>query len=58
MRLGFNDPLCSQQRTKPGTPPEIAAQHIGGFFVASAITLTFDPNLPCPMKAQANITVV
>jgi hypothetical protein len=44
--------------TKPGTPPEIAAQHIGGFFVASAITLTFDPNLPCPMKAQANITVV
>ena len=44
--------------TKPGTPPEIAAQHIGGFFVASAITLTFDPNLPCPMKAQATITVV
>ncbi len=44
--------------TKPGTPPEIAAQHIGGFFVASAITLTFDPDLPCPMKAQANITVV
>lgn len=44
--------------TKPGTPPEIAAQHIGGFFVASAITLTFDPNLPCPMKAQASITVV
>ncbi|MBB5421752.1 hypothetical protein [Paraburkholderia atlantica] len=44
--------------TKPGTPPEIAAQHIGGFFVASAITLTFDPSLPCPMKAQASITVV
>jgi hypothetical protein len=42
----------------PGTPPEIAAQHIGGFFVASAITLTFDPNLPCPMKALASITVV
>lgn len=44
--------------TQPGTPPEIAAQTIGGFFVASAITLTFDPNLPCPMKAQATITVV
>lgn len=44
--------------TKPGTPPEIAAQHIGGFFVASAIELTFDPTLPCPLKAQANITVV
>jgi len=44
--------------TKPGTPPQIAAQHIGGFFVASAITLTFDPSLPCPLKAQGFITVV
>ena len=44
--------------TKPGTPPEIAAQHIGGMFVASAIELTFDPSLPCPLKAQANILVV
>jgi hypothetical protein len=44
--------------TKPGTPPEIAAQHIGGFFVASAIEITFDPTLPCPLKAQATITVV
>lgn len=44
--------------TKPGTPPVIAAQRIGGFFVASAITLTFDPSLPCPMKAQATIDVV
>lgn len=43
--------------TKPGTPPEIAAQHIGGFFVASAIEITFDPTLPCPLKAQAAITV-
>lgn len=43
--------------TKPGTPPEIAAQHIGGLFVASAISLTFDPDLPCPMKAQASIFV-
>jgi hypothetical protein len=44
--------------TKPGTPPEIAAQHIGGFFVASAIEITFDPTLPCPLKAQAAINVV
>jgi hypothetical protein len=44
--------------TKPGIPPEISAQHIGGFFVASAITITFDPSLPCPLKAQAAITVV
>jgi hypothetical protein len=44
--------------TKPGTPPEIAAQHIGGFFVASAIQITFDDTLPCPLKAQASIMVV
>lgn len=44
-------------QTKPGTPPEIAAQHIGGFFVASAISLTFDPSLPCPLTAQGTITV-
>lgn len=43
--------------TKPGTPPEIAAQHIGGMFVASAIELTFDDTLPCPLKAQASIMV-
>ena len=44
--------------TKPGTPPKIAAQHIGGMFVASAIEITFDDTLPCPLKAQANIIVV
>lgn len=44
--------------TKPGTPPEIAAQQIGGFFVASAIEITFDDSLPCPRKAQAAIQVV
>lgn len=44
--------------TAPGTPPEIAAQHIGGFFVASAIHITFDPSLPCPLEAQATINVV
>lgn len=45
-------------QTKPGTPPEIAARHIGGFFIASAITITFDPSLPCPLIAQGTITVV
>ena len=45
-------------QTKPGTPPEIAAQHIGGFFIASAIHITFDPSLPCPLTAQAAINVV
>jgi hypothetical protein len=44
-------------QTKLGTPPEIAAQQIGGFFVASAITITFDPSLPCPLSAQGTITV-
>lgn len=44
--------------TKPGTPPEIAARHIGGMFVASAIELTFDPSQPCPLEAQASIMVV
>ncbi len=44
--------------TQPGTPPEIAAQHIGGFFVASAIHITFDPSLPCPLDAQGTINVV
>jgi hypothetical protein len=43
--------------TKPGTRPEIAAQHIGGSFIASAIALTFDPSLPCPLTAQATFTV-
>lgn len=43
--------------TKPGTPPEIAAQHIGGFFVASAVEITFDDSLPCPLKAQASVLV-
>ena len=43
--------------TKPGTPPKIAAKHIGGMFVASAIGLTFDDSLPCPLKARASIMV-
>ena len=44
-------------RVAPGTPPEIAAQTIGGFFVASAVQLTFDSRLPCPMEAQASVKV-
>ncbi len=44
--------------TQPGTLPQIAAQHIGGFFVASALHITFDPSLPCPLKAQATVDVV
>lgn len=44
--------------TAPGTPPEIAAQEIGGSFVASAIELTFDPTLPCPLKAHASSIVI
>lgn len=45
-------------KARPGAPPEIAAQEIGGFFVASAVTITFDPTLPCPLRADAAITVV
>jgi hypothetical protein len=44
-------------RTLPGTAPVLAAQTVGGNFVASAISITFDPSLPCPLKAEANITV-
>jgi len=44
--------------TKPGTPPQVAAQQVGGFFIASAVTITFDPSLPCPLKAQGQTTVV
>jgi hypothetical protein len=40
-----------------GQKPEISAQEIGGFFVASAVHLTFDPSLPCPLEATATIDV-
>lgn len=43
---------------KPGQPPEIMAQTIGGMMVASAIEINFDPSLPCPLKAQGTINVV
>lgn len=42
----------------PDMKPEIAAQHIGGFMVASALQITFDPTLPCPLEAQATVDVV
>lgn len=42
----------------PDMKPEIAAQHIGGFMVASALQITFDPTLPCPLEAQATVEVV
>jgi hypothetical protein len=45
-------------RVAPGTPPHIAAQTIGGAFVASALQVTFDPSLPCPLESQATIDVV
>lgn len=45
-------------RTAPGTPPVVAAQTVGGNFVASAVSIKFDPSLPCPFKAQATTEVV
>ncbi len=44
-------------RTAPGTAPVVAAQTVGGNFVASAVDITFDPKLPCPFSAQATIMV-
>ena len=38
--------------------PEIAAEHVGGLMVASGLHLTFDSSLPCPLQAQAVVTVV
>ncbi len=42
----------------PDMLPEIAAKQIGGFMVASGLKITFDPTLPCPLQAQAAVTVV
>lgn len=42
----------------PDMLPQIAAQRIGGFMVASGLQITFDPTLPCPLQAQGTITVV
>lgn len=41
-----------------GEVPHVAAQTIGGFVVASAVTLTFDSSLPCPLEAMASTIVV
>jgi len=42
----------------PDMLPHIAAERIGGFMVASGLQITFDPTLPCPLQAQATVTVV
>lgn len=42
----------------PEMLPQIAAQRIGGFMVASGLQITFDSSLPCPLEAQAIVTVV
>jgi hypothetical protein len=42
---------------QPSMPPTVAATYIGGFVVASATELTFDPKAPCPVKAQARVEV-
>jgi hypothetical protein len=41
----------------PDQLPHIAAQSIGGFVIASPVELTFDPSLPCPLRAQATVFV-
>ncbi len=42
----------------PDMLPQIAAKRIGGFMVASGLQITLDPSLPCPLEAQAVVTVV
>jgi hypothetical protein len=44
-------------KATPDMLPQIAAQHMGGFFVASSMQITFNPTLPCPLMADATITV-
>ncbi len=40
-----------------GMDPTQAATHIGGFPIASATKLSFDPTLPCPLTADAAVLV-
>jgi hypothetical protein len=40
-----------------GIEPTEAAAYIGGFPIASATKLSFDPTLPCPLTADAVVTV-
>ena len=42
----------------PDMLPQIAAKRIGGFMVASGLKITFNPTLPCPLQAQATVTVI
>jgi hypothetical protein len=42
----------------PDMLPQVAAQRIGGFMVASGLQITFDSSLPCPLQAQATVTVI
>ncbi|MBN2056912.1 hypothetical protein JW905_18445 [bacterium] len=42
----------------PDMLPHVAAKQIGGFMIASGLQLTFDPTLPCPLEAQATVTVI
>jgi hypothetical protein len=44
-------------RVPPGLAPHVAAQTIGGFFVASAAQVSFDPDAPCPLEVQASMLV-
>jgi len=41
----------------PNQLPQIAAQSVGGYVVAGPVELTFDPSLPCPMRANATVYV-
>jgi hypothetical protein len=42
----------------PDMLPQVAAERIGGFMIASGLQITFDPTLPCPLQAQAVVMVV
>lgn len=42
----------------PDMAAHLAAQRIGGFMIASALRVRLDASLPCPLQADAAITVV
>jgi hypothetical protein len=42
----------------PDMLPQVAAQQVGGFVVASGIQVTFDPSLPCPLQSHAVVHVI
>jgi hypothetical protein len=39
-------------------PGRTEHQTIAGNFVASAVSIKFDPTLPCPLEAQATTNVI